>query len=147
MPHVRGSVLNSGFHAVDSGFHLIYSSFCQWNLDSGLQSLVGFRTSLSSISYSKAHNFRQCFPDSESGNPYMEPNIIIGKFNSQLFPPTSCFKEFYWNDYLHFHVVFRRKCYIAFVTNTNLSYHYRYEGKTNSLTDVFYLFVSVARSK
>ena len=31
------------FHAVDSGFQLLDSILCQWNLDSGFQSLVGFR--------------------------------------------------------------------------------------------------------
>ena len=31
------------FHAVDSGFQVLDSSFCQWNLDSGFQSFVGFR--------------------------------------------------------------------------------------------------------
>ena len=31
------------FHAVDSGFQVLDSSLCQWNLDSGFQSLVGFR--------------------------------------------------------------------------------------------------------
>ena len=44
-PNVRESktVLDSGFHAVDSTFQLLDSSLCQWNLDSGFQSLVGFR--------------------------------------------------------------------------------------------------------
>ena len=44
--HVRESrtVLDSGFHAVDSGFQLLDSlDLCQWNLDSGFQLLVGFR--------------------------------------------------------------------------------------------------------
>ena len=38
LPHVRESktVLDSGFHTVDS-------SLCQWNLDSGFHLLVGFR--------------------------------------------------------------------------------------------------------
>ena len=31
------------FHAVDSGFQVLDSNFCQWNLGSGFQSLVGFR--------------------------------------------------------------------------------------------------------
>ena len=44
-PHVMESrtVLDSGFHTVDSGFQVLDSSLCQWNLDSGFQSLVGFR--------------------------------------------------------------------------------------------------------
>ena len=44
-PHVRESraVLNSEIHAEDSGFQVLDSPICQWNLDSGFQSLVGFR--------------------------------------------------------------------------------------------------------
>ena len=34
--------LDSGFHAVDAGLQVLDSSLCQWNLDSGFQSLVGF---------------------------------------------------------------------------------------------------------
>ena len=34
------TVLNSGFHAVDSRFQELDSSLCQWNLDSGFQSLM-----------------------------------------------------------------------------------------------------------
>ena len=39
-PHVREleTVLDSGFRTVDSGFHL-----CQWDSDSGFQSLVRLR--------------------------------------------------------------------------------------------------------
>ena len=37
------TVLDSGFHVVDSRFQVLDSSLCQWNLDSGFQSLVGFR--------------------------------------------------------------------------------------------------------
>ena len=46
-PHLRGSktVLDSGFHSVDSGFQVLESSHCQWNLDSGFELLVGFRIS------------------------------------------------------------------------------------------------------
>ena len=36
------TVLDSVFHSEDSRFHLLDSRFCQWNLDSGFQSLVGF---------------------------------------------------------------------------------------------------------
>ena len=45
MPHVRESKtgLDSGFQVVDSGFQVLDSSFCQWNLDSEFQSLVGFQ--------------------------------------------------------------------------------------------------------
>ena len=45
-PHVRESrtVLDSGFHAVDSGFRVPDSCLFLWNLDSGFQSfVVGFR--------------------------------------------------------------------------------------------------------
>ena len=45
-PYIRKTktVLDSGFHAVDSGFQILDSSLCQRNLDSGFQSLVGFGT-------------------------------------------------------------------------------------------------------
>ena len=45
-PHrVRESktVLDSGFHTMDSGFQIPDSSLCRWNLGSGFQSLVEFR--------------------------------------------------------------------------------------------------------
>ena len=44
-PNVRESktVLDSGFHAEEFVFQVLDSSLCQWNLDSGFQSLVGFR--------------------------------------------------------------------------------------------------------
>ena len=38
-------LLGSGFNAVDSGFQVLDSSLHQWNLLSGIQSLVGFRIS------------------------------------------------------------------------------------------------------
>ena len=43
--HVREhkTVLDSGFHAVDSGIQVLNASFCRWNLDSRFQLLVGFR--------------------------------------------------------------------------------------------------------
>ena len=44
--------------------------------------LVLFRIPKPRISLST----RQCFPDSVSGNTYREQNIIIRKFNFQLFP-------------------------------------------------------------
>ena len=37
------TVLNSEIHAEDSGFQVLDSPTCQWNLDSGFQSLPGFR--------------------------------------------------------------------------------------------------------
>ena len=39
------NVLDYRFHAVHSGFQVLDSSLCQWNLDSSIQSLVEFRTS------------------------------------------------------------------------------------------------------
>ena len=44
------------FTPLDSGFRILDSSLCQWNLDSGFQSLVEFRITLSCILDSKAHN-------------------------------------------------------------------------------------------
>ena len=37
------TVWDSGFNAVDSRFQALDSELCQWNLDSGFQSLKGFR--------------------------------------------------------------------------------------------------------
>ena len=37
------TVLDSEFHTMDSSFQLQDFSLCQWDLDSGFQSLVGFR--------------------------------------------------------------------------------------------------------
>lgn len=44
-PHIRESitVLDSGFHAVDSGFQVLDSWICHWNLDPGFQSWMWFR--------------------------------------------------------------------------------------------------------
>ena len=40
------TVLDSEFHAVDFGFQVPHSSLGLWNLDSGLQTLVGFQIPL-----------------------------------------------------------------------------------------------------
>ena len=58
-PHVKESktVLDSRFHAMDSGFQVLVSSLCKWNLESGFQSLVGILDSLRCILDSKAHDF------------------------------------------------------------------------------------------
>ena len=56
------------------------SSFCQRNLVSGIADpLVLFRIPKSRIFVST----KQCFPDSESGNTYMERNTIIRKLHSR----------------------------------------------------------------
>ena len=46
--HVRESktILDSGFHSVDSRFQVLDPSLCQWNLESGFQLFVGFRIHL-----------------------------------------------------------------------------------------------------
>ena len=44
------TVLDSGFQAVNSGFQVQDSSVSQWNLDSGFQSLAGFRIPQANIS-------------------------------------------------------------------------------------------------
>ena len=57
--HARKSktVLNSGLHAVGSGFQVLNSSLCWWNLDSGFQSLVGFQIPNSRVSDSTSKIF------------------------------------------------------------------------------------------
>ena len=50
------TVLDSGFQAMDSGFQELDSSLCQWKLDFGFQSLVGFRITLSCIPDSKTQD-------------------------------------------------------------------------------------------
>ena len=45
--HPKGThpktILDSGFHAMDSSPETVFRILCQWNLDSGFQSLVGSR--------------------------------------------------------------------------------------------------------
>ena len=73
-PHVRESKTSwdAGFHAVDSGFQVLDSSLCQWNLDSGFQSLVGFRIPWAGFRIPKPRN-----PDSTSKN--FAHSLIWGK--------------------------------------------------------------------
>ena len=89
-PDVRESktFLNSGFHVTDSGFRIPGTGIrilCQWNLDSGFQSLVGFqipravfripkpRTPDSTANFSMIPNStRKNFEDSEESRfPYI----------------------------------------------------------------------------
>ena len=44
-PHIRESktVLDSEFHALDAGLHVLDPSLCQGKFDSVFQSFVGFR--------------------------------------------------------------------------------------------------------
>ena len=81
--HVREpkTVLDSGFHAVDSGIQVLNASLCQWNLDSRFQLLVGFRIPWDVFrilkpripdSTSKILNIRINFLDSKSGFSYVE---------------------------------------------------------------------------
>ena len=72
------TVLNSGFHTVDSGFLVLYSHLCQRDLASGFQSLAGFwfpwavfRIPMPKILGSTCKNSR--IP--ESGFPYMRRMI------------------------------------------------------------------------
>ena len=60
------TVLDSGLHAVGSGFQLLDSGLCQWNLDFGFQSLVGFWISWTLFSGSKSQSsgfHKQKFPE------------------------------------------------------------------------------------
>ena len=65
LTHKRESrtVLDCGLHTVDSGFQVLDSSICQWNLDSGFQSLVGFRIPWAVVQIPKPR-----IPDSMSKN-------------------------------------------------------------------------------
>ena len=74
-PHVRESraVLNSEIHAEDSGFQVLDSPICQWNLDSGFQSLVGLG----------------CFPDSKAQD---------SGFHKQNFPGFRNLDFLTWGD-------------------------------------------------
>ena len=74
-PHAKQSrtVLDSGFHAVDSRFQVLDSWFSyQWNLDSCLQSLVGFRIPLAEYRIPKPSipdSAEKNFPDSRFHKP------------------------------------------------------------------------------
>ena len=74
-PHAKQSrtVLDSGFHAVDSRFQVLDSWFSyQWNLDSRLQSLVGFRIPLAEYRIPKPSipdSAGKNFPDSRLHKP------------------------------------------------------------------------------
>ena len=60
------TVLDSGLHAEGSGFQLLDSGLCQWNLDFGFQSLVGFWISWTLYSGSKSQGsgfHKQKFPE------------------------------------------------------------------------------------
>ena len=79
-PRARESktVLDSVFHAVDSGFQLLDPSLSQWNLESGFQSLVGFGIpdSLSCIPDSKVQDsgfHKQKFPGFQNSDSLTVP--------------------------------------------------------------------------
>ena len=84
-PNVRESktILDSGFHAVDSRFQLLDSSLCQWNLDSGFQSLVGFRIpgAVFRIPKSKIPDSSYWFPVFVSGTWILD-SIVSGILDS-----------------------------------------------------------------
>ena len=69
LPYVRESrtVLYSGFHTADSGFQVLDSSICQWNLDSEFQLLVGFQIPWAVFRFPKPRipdSMSKIFPDS-----------------------------------------------------------------------------------
>ena len=79
-------VLDSGLHAVDSGFQVLDSSFCRWNLNSGFQSLVEFRTPYAVFQIPKPRildSTKQKFLDSEILIPLHEAISIF--FHYYLF--------------------------------------------------------------
>ena len=60
-------IFDSGLHAVDSGFQVLDSSLCQWNIGFRILIVSGIPDSLSCIPDSKAQKSRfhkQNFPDS-----------------------------------------------------------------------------------
>ena len=79
---VKNSQLDSEFHAVEFGFQVLDSSLCQWNLDSGFRSLVGYRIPWAVFWIPKPRipdSISKLFPDSgfqkkkfpDSGFPWM----------------------------------------------------------------------------
>ena len=94
--HVRESkrVLDCGFHRVDSGFQVLNSSLCQWNLDSGFQIVSGIPDSLSSIPDSKVQHFgfhKQNFPGFRSPQAWGE------KWHLENLRKVWCFYVFWFN--------------------------------------------------
>ena len=74
------TVLDFGFHEVDSGFQVLDSSICQWNLDSGFQSLVGFRNPWAVFRIPKPRipeSISKIFPDSGIRSPLYGAEIIM----------------------------------------------------------------------
>ena len=68
-PHVRESKI-----VLDSGFQVLDSSFCQWNLGSGFRSFVGFRIPWVIFGIPKpriSDSTSEIFRIPESGIPYM----------------------------------------------------------------------------
>ena len=77
LPYVRESrtVLYSGFHTVDSGFQVLDSSICQWNLDSEFQLLVQFQIPWAVFRFPKPR-----IPDS------MSKIFLDSRFHKHKFP-------------------------------------------------------------
>ena len=76
------TVLDSGFHGVDSGFQVLDSSFCQWNLDSGF--VNGIPNSLSCIPDSRAQDSGFCqqnFPDSLTWDEFIIVGLDLTHYN------------------------------------------------------------------
>ena len=94
-PHVKESnaIVDSGFHALESPLIPEVLDYSQWNLDSGIQSLVGFQIPRAKTQDSRFHNqnfpgFRipykfTRFPESEF--PYIRLyNLISITFTCQV---------------------------------------------------------------
>ena len=82
-PHVMDSktVLDSGVHAVDTGFEVVDSTLFQWNLYSGLLQLYfGFQSPVFRIPHAKISPI----PISEGVLPY----------NGEVRPARVCFSQF-----------------------------------------------------
>ena len=126
-PHVKESrtVLDSGFHSVDSGFQVLDSSICSWKLDSGFQSLVGFRIPKPRIPDSiliKSFRIPDCrskyFPDSLTlGRPF--PSLPSYKFGSQALYSRTCIK---WNRFKRSPFIKRSGNFFFLIIPLNLTF-------------------------
>ena len=76
--------LCKGIHSVDSGFRVIDSrSLCQWNLDSGFQSLAGLRISWAGLQIPQAKIFSDSYL-TWGNTKYIERVVAFPKINRSI---------------------------------------------------------------